>query len=762
VVLSLLLTTPAWAAERQQLGRHVPGGLTVSSKAAPMAAQMPWRGAWQDAQEQPVESFAARLDRLPLNPGANVLLGMGHNEPTIAADPNNPLRVAAATYLGIRVSTNGGVGFEPRANITAPNGYSTAHGGDSSVGYDSQGRLFWTFLLLRTNVSAFDVFIVQCNPNTGAILPGYPVNVTAAAGVAADNANHSHDKSWLAVDSSSTSPFRDRLYVVWTDFSAYGTLILSTHSVNQGATWSRVQTLSRSDEGFVWPSQNTVATNGDVYASYHSQAGWTPGGSPDGVSGKIFVSRSTNGGATYPQKRVVAYAAGQADMTFNVQSSDRKIPGTQFWLQGSVQPRILADPNIPGRIYVIANDQPNPTDFADVYIVTSTDYGSTWGAPARIDSGAAGTFHVMPSAAIDPVSGGIVVTYYDNRNGQTNSSGDFLLDVFATTSADGGATFTPDFQINSAPFDPDLNARCRFGPSGCGDYDTVNTLRIGEYNGVAIGGGVALAVWTGNNASGFQDTAFSLFSSVACTVNCPPAVTQANDPGLCGATVNYPAPTSSGGCGIVTCSPPAGSFFAVGTNTVTCASATGSSCMFNVIVNDTEPPKVTSSVATAWLWPPNHSLINVGLTAAATDNCSDPIAIGVQVFCDESEDARGDGQFRPDAQDIAPGTLRLRSTCFGEGDGRVYLIVTTATDTSGNESHSYATVVVPHDRSAASIASVKAQAAAASAFCQAHDGDAPPGFGMIGSGGQNAVINPISGTRQFYPVKSVSKRSMLQ
>src|SRR6266436_5969532 len=108
---------------------------------------------------------------------------MGNNEPTIAADPNNPLRVAAATYLGIRVSTNGGVSFEPRVRITAPAGYSTAHGGDSSVGYDSQGRLFWTFLLLRTNlnVSTFDVFIVQCNPNTGAILPGYPVNVTAGA-----------------------------------------------------------------------------------------------------------------------------------------------------------------------------------------------------------------------------------------------------------------------------------------------------------------------------------------------------------------------------------------------------------------------------------------------------------------------------------------------------------------------------------------------------------------------------------------------------
>ena len=784
---------------------------TGTPPAAPPARQQSTRGGYQDAQEQ-IPGAPFQLDSQVAAPGANVLLGMGNNEPTIAVDPNNPLHVAAATYLGIRVSTNGGVSFQPRVNIAAPAGFSTGSGGDSSVGYDSQGRLFWTFLLRNTAVGGFDVFVVQCNPNTGALLAGYPVNVTAGAGVADDNAAHSHDKSWLAVDASPTSPFRDRLHVVWTDFTPGGSVIRTTSSANQGTTWTAALALSGGGEGFVWPSQNTVATNGDVYASYHSQTGFTSN-NPDGTSGKIFVLRSTDGGATYPQKNL-AYAAGQADITFNVQSGTRKIPGTKFWLQGSAQPRILADPKTPGRIYVIANDQPNPTDFADVYIVTSTDNGLTWSAPARIDSGAAGTIHVMPSAAIDAVSGCIVATYYDNRNGQTNSSGDFLLDVFATTSGNGGATFTPDFQINTASFDPDLNAPCRFGPSGCGSPDTVRTLRIGEYNGAAIGGGVALTVWTGKNAGGSQDTVFNLFSGcVACTLNCPATVTQANDAGLCGATVNYPATTTSGGCGIVTSSPPSGSFFPVGTTTVTSTSATGATCTFNVVVKDTEPPqincppeitvcndpglcsaqvfftstatdncavqsvvstppsgsifpkgtnsvtvvatdtsgntnscafnvivkdceppKVTSSVTTASLWPPNHDLNDVGYAASATDNCPGPITIHVQVFSDESEDASGDCHFSPDAKSIAPGTLRLRSERFGDGDGRVYLIVTTATDTSGNKAHSCVTVVVPHDQSAASIGSVNAQAAAASAFCAAHDGAVPSGFVLIGGG----------------------------
>jgi hypothetical protein len=49
--------------------------------------------------------------------------------------------------------------------------------------------------------------------------------------------------------------------------------------------------------------------------------------------------------------------------------------------------------------------------------------------------------------------------------------------------------------------------------------------------------------------------------------------------------------------------------------------------------------------------------------------------------------------------------------------------------------------VVPHDQSAASIASVNAQAAAASAFCQAHNGSVPPGFILIG-------IGPVIGPKQ--------------
>jgi HYR domain len=79
-------------------------------------------------------------------------------------------------------------------------------------------------------------------------------------------------------------------------------------------------------------------------------------------------------------------------------------------------------------------------------------------------------------------------------------------------------------------------------------------------------------------------------TGVACTLTCPANITQSNDPNQCGAAVNYPAPTTSGTCGTVTCSPLSGSFFPKGMTTVTCSEPGGASCSFTVTVNDNEAP----------------------------------------------------------------------------------------------------------------------------------------------------------------------------
>jgi hypothetical protein len=151
-----------------------------------------------------------------------------------------------------------------------------------------------------------------------------------------------------------------------------------------------------------------------------------------------------------------------------------------------------------------------------------------------------------------------------------------------------------------------------------------------------------------------------------------------------------------------------------------------------VTVADTLPPLVSCAVLTPVLTKTNHTLVNVGLMSQAVDQCEGELPVTVNVFADEDDNGTGDGNTSPDAVDIAVGTLRLRGERQGNGDGRVYLIVTEATDSSGNRGFGCCTVGVQHSNAASALQSVQAQAAAARAFCRANDGTPPPSFFVVG------------------------------
>jgi hypothetical protein len=161
-----------------------------------------------------------------------------------------------------------------------------------------------------------------------------------------------------------------------------------------------------------------------------------------------------------------------------------------------------------------------------------------------------------------------------------------------------------------------------------------------------------------------------------------------------------------------------------------------------VTVVDTTPPVLSCSVMTPVLDQTNHNLVNVGLASRARDACEGELPVTLHVFSDEDDEMQtGDGNFSPDAKNIDVGTLRLRAERQGNGDGRVYLIVTEATDSSGNRGSSCCTVVVPGSHAPADLGSAQAQAAAAQALCLANGGMPPSGYFVVGDG-------PLIGPKQ--------------
>ncbi len=191
---------------------------------------------------------------------------------------------------------------------------------------------------------------------------------------------------------------------------------------------------------------------------------------------------------------------------------------------------------------------------------------------------------------------------------------------------------------------------------------------------------------------------------------------------------------------------PNANFFGSDSFTYTVSDGNGGSDTATVnitVTNVNDAPVLTSSVAMSLISATNSNLFNVGLAASATDVDGDTVTIQVAVFGDEDDEtATLPGVVHsPDAKDIAPNTLRLRGERVEANNGRVYLIVVTATDTSGGIDRNYHTVVVPKNNKPANVNAVIAEAAAAAAFAEANNGTPPPGYFVIGDG-------PIIGPKQ--------------
>src|SRR6266511_3002117 len=459
-------------------------------------------------------------------------------EPAVSINTTDPGNVIVSSQRGLRASTNVGVDLisattQPFAAVPT----QTGPGGDTDTAFDSQGRLFWVNLVSFAGTQR-DVVIGAVNPTNGASL-AVPVRVPNGGAL-------TDDKPFIAADANPLSPFADNLYVAFDRFGgqvANQQSVFFSRSTDHGLTWSAPLLLSDfdgpnnvvdnggDDEGFTWPADVKVAPNGDVYVAYHAQPdindaeveGGTPA-NPNGTSGKVFVLRSTDGGQTFPQK-TEAFTDGQADVTFNRQSAAGLIPGTDFWMLGSPQPWVLPDPTRPGFVYVVSNDDPDNThgtgDDGDVVFARSGDNGLNW-ITSTISSGPANSFQLFPTASIDEF-GNIVVAWYDNRRNHMNNGPDgtpgtgdenFLLDVFARYSMDGGLTWSPEFMVNDAALDPDSGTVQRFPPPPADAG--APTTRIGEYFGLDHFGGTAHLAWNGPNpltgAQTGQQVVYSTFA----------------------------------------------------------------------------------------------------------------------------------------------------------------------------------------------------------------------------------------------------------
>jgi hypothetical protein len=338
--------------------------------------------------------------------------------------------------------------------------------------------------------------------------------------------------------------------------------------------------------------------------------------------------------------------------------------------------------------------------------------------PAGFPTGAtSGTFtgtHTLTAGQEDTLKLGL---WYFNIHTTTLTGGEIRAQVFLQDASFviPDITCPTDISVNT---DPGLcSASVTFAATAhvAGNPPAAFYYRIG---GTAITSprvfpvGTTTVVAIGLNAAGYDSCSFKVVVKDVTppTITCPANITKANDPGQCGAIVNYVV-TASDNCTssvTVTATPASGTFFAVGVTTVnaraTDASGNTSTCSFTVTVNDVEPPVINGlAITPPILWPPNHKMKNVTVNYTSTDNCPGPISCAVTVTSDEPENGTGDGDVAPDWEILNDHHIKLRAERAGNGDGRVYTVNVTCTDQYGNSASANKTVIVPKNMSARDI-----------------------------------------------------------
>ncbi len=272
------------------------------------------------------------------------------------------------------------------------------------------------------------------------------------------SASKLQDKEWPAVDRKNNI-----LYVTWTQFDDYGnsnpmdsSIILFSKSLDEGLTWSAAKRINKiagdcldmdyTVEGAV----PAVGVNGEIYVSWASGQG-------------IMFNKSTDEGVTWmPQEKMIAANPG---------GWDYKIPGL---LRCNGLPITLCDlsngPNR-GTIYVNWSDQRNGTTDTDIWLSKSSDGGTTWSAPVRVNDDNTNRHQFFTWMAIDQTNGHLYVVFYDRRNYTDNRT-----DVYLARSIDGGINFE-NKRISESPFTPIAN------------------VFFGDYTNVVAHNGIVRPIW---------------------------------------------------------------------------------------------------------------------------------------------------------------------------------------------------------------------------------------------------------------------------
>ncbi|CAN5368447.1 hypothetical protein BH18ACT12_BH18ACT12_21970 [soil metagenome] len=359
--------------------------------------------------------------------------------------------------------------------------------GDPVQAWDTKGRVFYGGIAFnRAKPNNGSIWAARYDWPQPAVAPDYEFTTIVSRGTPGNG--HFEDKVQLETDRSLVSPHRDNVYMCWARFTGSGSnnFVEFARSTDGGRTWS-TQKVSPGIHGNQF-CDIAVTRNGTVFVAWR-QFEYKPNQGQRQRDAVAWV-KSTDGGLSFTKPAVATECVGWdptdhfgsgaaagaalfnacmgADYTIGAchagpeprQSARDCGDGPLVCQSGYVfhrsntQVRITADPNgaaaTADDAYVVYDGSvptsltPTGTTYgtvgsgtgsqASIYFIKTTNGGSSWSSPARIDAQAKG-HQFFPD--IDAESGKLHAFWQDSRNDcsggppSTPSGGDYRTVPFA-------------------------------------------------------------------------------------------------------------------------------------------------------------------------------------------------------------------------------------------------------------------------------------------------------------------------------------------
>ena len=377
---------------------------------------------------------------------------------TTLLNSNNSTMNPPQSSYGANYFTSSDGGLTWGGSVGGPTG--AGNYGDPTTAIDLTGRYFVGFINSGSGQS------VAYSTNSGTSWTSVTVSNASGSGLL--------DKNHMWVDNKATSPYNGYLYDAWTDIGGTNdSEIEIIRSINNGISWTSEQVISTAILAGSHNQGVNIQTGpgGQVYACWAVYDSWPA----DEIA--IGFNKSTDGGATFgTASRIITNIKGIRTSETSKDLRVNSFPSMAVDISGGTYD---------GNIYVVWTNKGvpgvNTGSDIDIYMIRSTNQGTNWSSPIRVnqDPTGQGNQHFFPWITCDPVNGYLAVVYYDDRNVLPHE-----CETYVSISFDGGTTWE-DIKVSDVAFSPSPI------PGMASGY-------MGDYLAISARGGKVYPVWADN------------------------------------------------------------------------------------------------------------------------------------------------------------------------------------------------------------------------------------------------------------------------